>query len=457
MIRKHTKFGYRSIIAKILIAISAISFMGCQSKEVRTIGSGLTPSEGQISKEELRQKLDKFEAFFTARLRQMSNDIYDRVPSKRTEKTTLLMRARMVQGMNAMLDQDDSVIAFIETWAICERFRTYLEKGEGAKLYGEAQEIAVTSAVQIENEIERIGRIFLKEGVFETAKKNINEFANANPIKGTFSNIEIFATTTRKGEDNPFMSIAKIPMTPFRAIEGVDRTATAVHRFTDTADRATDILSGLPESTRWQLQLLLFDLEEADMTKSFLASTAQFSESSSRLSKSVEELPKQLRRELSQFIEEADDKQQNLRKTLEQTEKTTVTIGDTLQKVNKTADALGKVANDLTETTKAWESAAKATVDVVQEFKKKKDPSAKKQPFNINDYRATAQETSHAAEDIEKLLTSIEDFSKSQSYNKLFNAVTWRAVGFVLSIFTFALLYRVISSYLIEKKRAASK
>ena len=137
-------------------------------------------------------------------------------------------------------------------------------------------------------------------------------------------------------------------MTPFRAIEGVDRTASAVNRFTDTAERFSDIVSELPESSRWQLQLLLYDLEETDMTKSFLASIAQFSESSSRLSKSVEELPKQLREALSQFTEETDEKQENLRKTLEQAEKTTLAINNALQQLDKTSGSLGIVVKDVT-------------------------------------------------------------------------------------------------------------
>jgi hypothetical protein len=456
MARNHSTLGHYSILTAILITTSVASFTGCASKDVRTIGSGLTPSDGQISKEDLRRQLDKFEAYFKARLRQMSTDIYDRVPSKRTEKTTLQMRARMVQGLNVMLDQDDSVIAFIETWAMCSRFRAYLEEGEGAALYAEGQEVAVTSAKRLESEIERIGRIFLKDDVFETARKNITEFANANPMKGAFSNIAVFATTPRKGEASPFMSIVKIPMTPFRAIEGVDRTASAVHRFTDTAERASDILSGLPESSRWQLQLLLYDLEEADMTKSFLASATQFSESSSRLSKSVDELPKQLSEQLSQFIKETDDKQENLRKTLEQAEKTTVAIETTLEKVDKTASALGNVARDITETGKAWESAAKATGDIAEKFSKRKDPSARAQPFNINDYKATAEQTSRAANDIEKLLVSIDSFSKSRHHLRVVNAITWRAVGVVLFLFALALLYRVVSIRLVRTKGPAN-
>jgi methyl-accepting chemotaxis protein len=444
------RFGL--ITAVILIVFPLVSLTGCGQKDVRTIGSGLTPSDKQISKEDLRKQLDKFAEYFKARLRQMSGDLYDQAPNKRTEKTTLQMRARMIQGLNVMLDQEDSVIAFIETWALCSRFRAYLEEGQGASLYSDGQKIAVIYARQIEAEIEQIGHAFLKDDEFETAQKNINEFANANPIKSAFTGVTIFATEVQKGQDNPFMSVIKIPMTPFRAIEGVDRTATAVNRFTDTAERFSDIVNGLPESSRWQLQLLLYDLEETDMTKSFLSSIAQFSESSSRLSKSVEELPKQLREELTQLVEETDEKQENLRKTLEQAEKTTLAITNALQQLDKTSGSLGNVAKDITQTTQAWQSAAETTGDVIQELNKKKETPEKKQSFDIKEYRAAAEQTSKAANDIEKLLASIDGLLISQNYKRAINAATWRAIGFVLFVFAIVVLYRVISVRLIGTK-----
>jgi len=446
------KARYGLILAIILAALPLISLTGCGPKNLRTIGGGLTPSDKQISKEDLRDQLDKFAEYYKAKLRQMSSDLYDRVPSKRTEKTTLQMRARMVQGLNVMLDQGDSVIAFIETWALCSRFRAYLEEGEGANLYGEGQQIAVDYAKRIEVEIERIGRAFLKNDEFVTTQKNINEFTNANPIKGAFTGVIVFATEAQKDQTNPFMSVIKIPMTPFRAIEGVDRTATAVNRFTDTAERFSDIVNGLPESSRWQLQLLLYDLEETDMTKSFLASIAQFSESSSRLSKSVEDLPKQLRAELSQFIEETDEKQENLRKTLEQAEKTTLAITNTLQQLDKTSGSLGNVAKDITQTTEAWESAAKTTGDVIQELNKRKETPEKTESLNINEYRAAAEQTSQAAKDIERVLASIDGLLISQNYKKAINAVTWRAIGIILFIFAIVVLYRIIAIRLIGTK-----
>jgi hypothetical protein len=437
------------IVCVILILLPA----GCGRKAQRTIGSGVTPTSGQVSKQELGERLDKFREYFKATLRQVANELNERVPSTRTEKTTLQMRARMAQGLNAMLDQDDSIVAFIETWALCTRFRMYLEEGEGIELFGDAHQVALAGSKRLEAEIQRIGSIFLKEDVFEAARKNVTEFAHNNPIRGTFSNVIVYATEEQKGQANPFVNVLKIPMTPFRAIEGVDRTASAIHQFSNTAERFSDIVSELPESSRWQLQLLLFDLEEANMTKSFLNSLTQVSESSARLEKTAEQLPQRLREQLTQFVEDIDKRQANLQQTLQQAEKTSLALNTTLEKLDKTAGSFNAAARDITETAQAWENAAKATGQVVEGFNKlKPPPQTEESTFDIKDYRDTAEQTSQAANDIKALLADIEDLLESRRYSSVLNDLLLRAAGLVVLIFALAVLYRIISVRLATTK-----
>jgi len=443
-----------SIMTGILVVLLLVLVEGCGPKGQRTIGSGVTPTAGQISKQELREQLDKFREYYKATLRQVSNELNERVPSMRTEKTTLQMRARMIQGLNAMLDNEDSIVAFIEVWALCTRFRMYLEEGEGSTLFGDAHEIARNGSKRLETEIERIGFIFLKDDVFEAARKNVMEFAHNNPIKGTFSNVIVYATEAQKGQPNPFLSVLKIPMTPFRAIEGVDRTASAIHHFSDTAERFSDIVAELPESSRWQLQLLLFDLEDANMTKSFLNSLAQFSESSSRLEKSVAKLPAQLRGELTQFVEDIDSRQSNLQQTLQQAEKTSLAVNDTLEKLNQATSSFGAAAKDAAVTAQAWETTAKAAGEVVQEYNKNRSSQKEKSTFNIRDYHDTAVQTSQAANDIKALLSEIEDLMETRRYNSVLNSLVLRAGGLIVLIFVLAVLYRVISFRLVTVKES---
>jgi len=421
MAYKYNAYCCGLITTVILGILSLFLLEGCGSKGLRTIGSGMTPKTGQISKQELREQLDKFREFYKATLRQVALDLNERVPSTRTEKTTLQMKARMVQGINAMLDNDDSIVAFVETWALCTRLRMYLEEGEGISLFGDAHGIALIASKRLEVEIQRIGVIFLKSDVFEATRKNVTEFAHNNPIKGTFSNIIVYATEVQKDQPNPFVSVLKIPMTPFRAIEGVDRTASAIHQFSDTAERFSNIVAEMPESSRWQLQLLLFDLEEAKLTK---------------------------------FVEDIDNKQAGLQQTLQQAEKTSLAVNDTLEKLDKTAGSIDVVVKDINETVQAWETAAKATGQVVQEFNKNKPSQKEASSFNITDYRDTAQQTSQAANDIKALLADIDDLLESRRYSSMLNQLLLRAAGLVVLIFVLAVLYRVISVRLAIAKGA---
>ena len=445
MIRNNVEKRVVSASIVILAALLGSLPVGCGPKDVRTIGSGVTPTNGRISKEDLQEQLDKFAEYYKAVFRQISTELNERIPGKRTEKTTLQMRARMLEALNTMLDQDDPIVAFIETWALCVRLRTYLEEGEGAGLYANGQEIAVSGIKRLEAEIERIGSDFLKNEALDAASKNVKAFANANPIKGTFSNVTVFATEARKGQTNPFVSVLKIPMTPFRAIEGVDRTASAVHRFTDTAERFSDIVRELPESSRWQMQLLLYDLEETDMTKAFLSALTQFSQSSERLTKSVEQMPKQLGDQFEKSVEQIDARQANFQKTLEQGEKTAATVNGAIKELNKTTQALNTVAKEVTLTANAWETAAGAIGEVVREFNKIK-PAKEGQSFDIKEYRSAAEQTSQAANDIKALIAALEDFSQSRNYGVVINRLTLNAAAFVGFVFVMAFVYRIGSA-----------
>jgi hypothetical protein len=433
----------RIISVLVLTALLPVFLAGCGSEDVRTLGSGVAPTNGLISKEDIRGQVDNFAEYYKATFRQTANELNERLQTKKVERTTLQMRARMVQGLNAMLDQDDPVIAFIETWALCKRFRIYVEEGEGSTLFAEGQEIVVKAAKRLETEIERVGHIFMKDDIFEATAKNISEFANVNPISGTFYNVIVYATEVKKGQPNPFMSVLNLPMTPFRAMEGVDRTASAIYQFRDTAERFSDVVRELPESSRWQMELLIYDLEEADMVKTFLDSFTKFSESSAKMATSVEQLPEQLGKELSQFVDEVDRKQADLQKTLTQAEKTTLAVNETVEKLNA-------LAKDTSETAKAWEGAAKTTGEVVKGFKRSKEAESSKSSFSIKEYRDAAEQTSQAAMDIKELLAAIEAFSESRKYGSLTNHLTYRIMGLIFFFFVLAIAYRIITVRLIK-------
>ena len=88
-------------------------------------------------------------------------------------------------------------------------------------------------------------------------------------------------------------------------------------KLTNTAEHFSDVIEDMPESIRWQLTLLLDDMERLETIKSVTNSMAEFSKSSSRFADSTEKLPEQLRKEISMLIEDIDVKQTNLQATID--------------------------------------------------------------------------------------------------------------------------------------------
>ena len=388
----------RNMICSLLLLLTVFlilpfSVSGCAQRDSKIFRGKSTPTAGPISKEELREALDIFKDVLRDTIDQTSIELDERISTSKTRKTNLLWRARVIHAFYTMLEKEDPVAAFVEAWALSVRLTQYLEEGEGGELYGEHQKVAINTARKLEIEIENIGRMFLDKETFAETQKRVEDFATANPVRGTYSNLLVFATKVNKDQSNPFTNVLSIPMSPFRALEGVDRGAAAINEFRITADQFSDVVKGLPESARWQLLLLLYDMEETDIAKSLLDSTSKFAESSSRIAGSVEKLPEEFREQTSLLIDQIDAKQSNIQATLGKTEETIV--------------ALEQTAESISEAARAFESTVNTTGQLIKDLKSNSPQKDSSSTNNISDYRDTAQEITKAANEIKALTIEI--------------------------------------------------
>lgn len=418
---------------------------GCAEGPGRMFGRGAAPEAGLISKEKLRDELDNFQEFFRNNNSQAFLEIEQRQPTVKTNRTVLLLRTRGNQAFHTMMEHEDPIIAFIETWGICVRTTQYFEGGHGSRFFGEYQHFIVEAVKGNEAEIERIGRLLLDDEMFAETRRNIHAFTARNPIKDTYSNGVVYATQVRPGEPNPYVDVVTLPLAPFEALRGVDRTALAIDKFSNTAARFADVVEGFPETSKWQMQLLLYDLEETEMAKSFLASVSQLSESSARLAETTENLPEEIRQQLSGLVEEVDAKQANIQTTLQQAEKTGETFSRTAEEVNQAAQQ--------------WDAAAKSTVLALEEFAKLKPPKKKTvkpaKPFDILEYRDTIEAAAKTTNELRELAIEIRtlveadviDATLGQTTKQargLTNYVFWRAALLAVLVFALALAYRIV-------------
>ncbi len=443
-----------SVLIALALVITIMYVSGCTQEQVRTLGRNSTPTIDRVSKEELRELLNNFEEFATAAVTQSASQLDELQPDFKTRKMSLVHRTRFRQALNTMLERDDPIEAFIETWAFSVRTTNYFKDGEGKYSFGEHQHIAITTSEKLQAEIERIGKIFLKNKTYIETQNKINKFAQTNPITGNFSNTIVFVTKVQPGGQSLFKDVVSLPLSPFKAMTGVDRTASAIYGLKGSADHMADVAEELPESVRWQLLLLLMEMEDTKVVKTFLESMSEFSQSSDRIADSTEKLPEQLREQLSILIEEIDAKQASLQTTLDKAEKTAATVERSLAKADEVADSFGLTADSVNEAAVAWEQSAEATNLALKEFGKlkpaRKDPNSKSS-FNINDYRDTAETVTMAANELRTLTAEVREFVESDAVTKYSLAVerctdhlVWRIVQLLLLVFVLALVYKIV-------------
>jgi hypothetical protein len=355
--------GAAAALPALAMALSA--FAGCTQPRMfqpRPTSAPTTEPSG-VSKEELHAALDGFKDVFEATIKQAAGKIEANTTDANTRRNTLLWQVRMISACYTIFRQDDDLKVFLDLWTLCIRMRQFFQDGDGCDLFGDQQEIAINASRQVLTEIERIGRTFLSEEHLAKAKKDAEAFAMANPIRAGFNGAVVrTSTTTTTGEPNALTSIVTLPLAPFRAMGGVDRGAEAIRDFTKVADRFTDDFETLPENVRWQLMLLLIELEDNKMVTSALSSFEQFSRSSARLSETADKLPGELRQQASGLIEEIDSKQGNIQTTLAQAE--------------KTANAIDKTGQSVAEAGRAWEATARTIGQTVGDIRGKRDEAA---------------------------------------------------------------------------------
>ncbi|MBN1343131.1 MAG: hypothetical protein JXQ73_10650 [Phycisphaerae bacterium] len=400
------------------------------------------PRSGQFSKEELRDILGDFEDFFQSAVKQAANELDETLGDRQTRRVTLEWRVRMIPACHTALKQADPVKAFLESWVLCARMRLYFTEGDGRTLFGKQQSVAVDASKQVEAEIERIGKLFLSSDAFAKTREDVYRVAGQQPITNVFvgAGYRSAVAAKDKGPDT-FAAVLTLPLAPFRTFQGIDRGAAAIVGLTDTADRFTDVVDDLPESTRWQMQLLLLAFEDSDLAKSALASWEEIANSSSDLAGTAERLPERVREQATLLIDELDKRQPGIQTTLSQAQQTADSVDQALARFDMTAETLDLTARSVDEAGKTWVVTANTIGQVVQDMAALgKDKDATTQPaegptaspltrptttqaasgahdagrsFDILDYRDTADSLAGAATELQKLALEIKGIIES--------------------------------------------
>lgn len=475
----------------IIILMVAVWGAGCTQKQVEPLEpldplEVLEPVEKAVvrapndkyTEEDLRDALDDFQDYFTTIIVQAANQIDEQNPNEaKFRRATLMWRLRMVGACQQMLGQEEAIKSYIDIWTLCVRQQHYLLNGQGRELFGEAQPVAVEAARTLHHEIVKVGLQFAPEDLVRKADAQVEKFAENHPIEGLFAKAMVRTTQNKKGDGSskdPLTRLLEIPMLPFQTFEGIDKGALAIHNFTATADRFTNIVANFPELIRWQLELFVLEMNQQLVVDRALGSVDQFVTSTDTFVEVLKELPEKLGKQSAELLEEIDQRQANLQITLDEAKETAAQLEKTLQQVSQSARAVEATGASVTEAGQAWAGAVREFRLTVEQFededKSRSRPAATQpaEPFDITDYKNTAEALTESARELRQLTADVRGLIESRALDQrlqeidkqlndtitetrtqadaLVDTLTWRGIILLAVAFILALIYKAVTA-----------
>jgi len=379
---------------------------------------------GSATEADVHEALGVWAANFASLVGAAADRIHGESSDRVTRRHAVLWQLRMVPLARFAAFRPDAKGGYVASLAVAIAQHAYLTTGEGAALFGAHQEIAIEAASKLERDLVDLGHTFLDERQLARLRGEVDELVAQRPMYGLFTADKLVQGLADPEVRDRFEWVVALPMTPFRALAGMSDTAQAVQNFNDTAREFTEVVSALPQLTRWQLELLLYDAEELDSVERALAAATSMAESAQGLSNTAAELPASLGAELAAQVRDA--------------RAAIADLDAALARAENLAAPLTHVADRVGEASAQWTT-------LIAELRSDDEDGGR--PFDVREYESAAARINEASSGVRALVEEINRLDASGA-RALLNGATWRA-ALLIGVFFCALgAYRLLVSRL---------
>ena len=244
-----------------ILLLSAGCFTGCAGTSQSTRPTIL--DEHLQASEELQQRLRELVDDMQASVEQAASEIERQTSVKEQRRTAARWRIHAVAAARATLDEADPRESLLDLWAFSWRMQNHFTTGEGRNVFGEYQELAVDTSKHAVDAVEQMAREPLGDE-FEPARERVMTYANEHPLGTEYSGEPLEKFSDHEENQTLLKQIVEIPLSPFAAMSGVGKTPGSVRDVSRSIDGFTEVVEDLPADARWQMQLLVMNLEETE-------------------------------------------------------------------------------------------------------------------------------------------------------------------------------------------------
>jgi ElaB/YqjD/DUF883 family membrane-anchored ribosome-binding protein len=340
---------------------------GCAWREGGQGGGGAAAIDPLERDRRLALQIVQFAVLFEATVDGASEEIAQTSASRAQRRAALLWQTRLVERCNISARIAQPQAALLETWALCARQRDYLESGDGRTLFGSQQAAAVRAARSLYDTIDQIAVGYLGAAKADAARQQVRDYSAAHPIRGVFVEGGAPPIILDAQRGGMLDSILGLPLLPFRALGGVTG-ASSIGELPGAADRFTEVVRGLPEDARTQLELLLFTIEDSEQLAAALESARTIARSSERYADLAERLPQRFREEARALLDEIESRESRLRALLTDSRAAVQEVDGVLLRAQEALCRLDETTQQFTTAGQTWERTAGAVGAAVKEI-----------------------------------------------------------------------------------------
>ena len=433
-----------------------------------------TASGVSITRQDAQTRLSAASDNLLAVVTGAARDIELQTDSLRIKRFTLVVRVRFLQECHRILQLEDPRLGALDLLTLGHQTLHYFETGDGRTILGELADLAVPPIERQVRLLDESVAFFVSREVYEAGMQEIRSFAEASPITG-----ETFARPSRpmemlgKGKSGVLTTLLSVPFKPFEFGDGIGEAAAAIDRFSAQTEKFTDVMASMPLQVQWNMQYLLYALEDNRTVDAALSEFKAATEALQLAAKAADNLPAKVGAETRKTIERIENSQEEIRATLGEMRQvavdakaTIVSVTEASASISEASASISDASVNLSATAEAWLPTAEAFDKLINPPEDPDEP-VDEDPFKMPQVTEAAIALTGSAKELQTLvadlrglldsdeiggtLTRVDDTAKSavdhtaERAVDLTDHVTWRAIQLVLVIFGVAFVYRLVT------------
>lgn len=404
----------RVAFPKLLVAIVAGGWTGgCSLVDSVRFWSA---DSSQISIHELWNELDDYTTSACAEVRRATDAVRDSTTDRTKQRDALRWKMNSVTEFRRAMSQDDPLAAMLDLWSLTVQVRQGFEATPPFHDLGTEHDATLAAVRSLEGDIRAIADAVLDDAQLSAAVGQIEDYSRAHPLSRGFGRT-ITASDTRTWQGYAALeAVLAVPLSPIRALQGIDTGAQAIAEFASVADRFSSVVSQTPEILRWQAELLVFSLDDTPALKSIEEGATSIAASSQRLATVAETLPTEFQSTVQNALDRLRESENRLAPMLADARATASEAHLALASLDRAVTGALGLTKELNEASAGFAATGKewaATLSVLRditgsESDRASAPPSSGRPFDIREYGTVAIELSRAATELRATLTELD-------------------------------------------------